>query len=115
MEIKASSKWNAIRTKSFKRLTKNAKLKTKNRDSASDSFSRTVIQFNMRQMSRVAGGYARLTTDSNEEISESDSAKEESSDDVPAAGHAFFLMILDMYRTSTTMIPVIMKHLHSAS
>lgn len=97
MDVKPSRKWNALNCTGFKHADRHTKL-TKKNDSASTSSSmrpvtdtnpNAVIESNMKRISKLAGAYAGMTMDSEDEISESESDEENEFDRESGHGHAF--------------------------
>ena len=106
IDVKPSRNWNALKCTRYKREDRHTKL-TKKNDSASTSSSmrpvtdanpHAVIESNMKRISKLAGAYAGMTMDSEEEISESESDDNEFSNE-QGCGHA-----LVTYASSTSSI-----------
>ena len=93
----ASRRWNTLHCSGFKRADRHTKLMKKNQIPSTSSSSRpvtdinfnTLIESNMKQISKLAGAYAGMTMDSDDEISESESDEDDESDEQLGCGHAF--------------------------
>jgi hypothetical protein len=121
MDVKPSRRWNALNCTGFKCADRHTKLMKKN-DSAStsstmrpvtDTNPNTVIESNMKRISKLAGAFARVTMDSKKRSQNLNLTKKMSSIKKQDTVMPLLFMLHLRHRFTLTVTQLMMRNLHS--